>query len=90
MGLTNDSLIDTVFEKFPEKKNVKEQGDDIFVNWNFQDFQDGGYLNFKADRSDLFALSIRLKTMHRNIQPHYLHHLRQTKDMNLLKTDISN
>ena len=61
MGLTNDSLIDTVFEKFPEKKNVEEQGDDIFVNWNFQDFQDGGYLNFKADRSDLFALSIMIE-----------------------------
>ena len=55
MGLTNDSLIDTVFEKFPEKKDVTEQGDEIFVNWNFQDFQDGGYLNFKADRSDLFC-----------------------------------
>ena len=54
MGLTNDSLIDTVFEKHPEKKEIPEQGDEIFVNWNFQDFQDGGYLNFKADRSDLF------------------------------------
>ena len=61
MGLTNDSLLDTVFEKFPEKKDVTEQGDEIFVNWNFQDFQDGGYLNFKADRSDLFALSIMIE-----------------------------
>ena len=34
MGLTNDSLIDTVFAKFPEKKEVAEQGDEIFVNWN--------------------------------------------------------
>ena len=41
MGLTNDSLIDTVFEKHPEKKEIPEQGDEIFVNWNFQDFQDG-------------------------------------------------
>ena len=39
MGLTNDSLIDTVFEKHPEKKEIPEQGDEIFVNWNFQDFQ---------------------------------------------------
>ena len=61
MGLTNDSLIDTVFEKHPEKKEIPEQGDEIFVNWNFQDFQDGGYLNFKADRSDLFALSIMIE-----------------------------
>jgi hypothetical protein len=61
MVLTNDSLIETVFEKFPEKKDVEEQGDEIFVNWNFQDFQDGGYLNFKADRSDLFALSIMIE-----------------------------
>ena len=61
MGLTNDSLIETVFEKFPEKKDVEEQGDEIFVNWNFQDFQDRGYLNFKADRSDLFALSIMIE-----------------------------
>ena len=61
MGLTNDSLIDTVFERFPEKKEITEQGDEIFVNWNFQDFQDGGYLNFKADRSDLFALSIMIE-----------------------------
>ena len=44
-----------------EKKEVVEQGDEIFVNWNFQDFQDGGYLNFKADRSDLFALSIMIE-----------------------------
>ena len=61
MGLTNDSLIETVFAKFPEKRDVSEQGDEIFVNWNFQDFQDGGYLNFKADRSDLFALSIMIE-----------------------------
>ena len=61
MGLTNDSLIETVFAKFPEKRDVAEQGDEIFVNWNFQDFQDGGYLNFKADRSDLFALSIMIE-----------------------------
>ena len=61
MALTNDSLIDTVFAKFPEKKEIAEQGDEIFVNWNFQDFQDGGYLNFKADRSDLFALSIMIE-----------------------------
>ena len=61
MGLTNDSLIDTVFERFPEKRDIPEQGDEIFVNWNFQDFQDGGYLNFKADRSDLFALSIMIE-----------------------------
>ena len=25
MGLKNDSLIDTVFEKFPEKKEIAEQ-----------------------------------------------------------------
>ena len=61
MGLTNDSLIETVFEKHPEKEMLPEQGDEIFVNWNFQDFQDGGYLNFKADRSDLFALSIMIE-----------------------------
>ena len=61
MVLTNDSLIDTVFEKFPEKNDVAQQGDEIFVNWNFQDFQDSGYLNFKADRSDLFALSIMIE-----------------------------
>ena len=59
----NDSLIDTVFAKFPEKKEIAEQGDEIFVNWNFQDFQDGGYLNFKADRSDLIAISIMIENL---------------------------
>ena len=58
MGLINDSLVETVFNKFPEKKDIPKQGEDIFTRWNFQDFQDGGYLNFTADRSDLFALSI--------------------------------
>ena len=33
MGLTNDSLIDTVFEKH-QKKEIAEQGDEILSNWN--------------------------------------------------------
>ncbi len=37
MGLTNDSLIDTVFEKFPEKKEVSEQGDEIFRIFKMKD-----------------------------------------------------
>ncbi|MBT3592314.1 MAG: hypothetical protein HOC53_00125 [Candidatus Nitrosopelagicus sp.] len=61
MGLINDSLVETVFNKFPEKKDIPKQGEDIFTRWNFQDFQDGGYLNFTADRSDLFALSIMIE-----------------------------
>ena len=61
MGLINDSLVETVFKKFPEKKDIPKQGEDIFTRWNFQDFQDGGYLNFTADRSDLFALSIMIE-----------------------------
>jgi hypothetical protein len=59
--LINDSLVETVFNKFPEKKDIPKQGEDIFTRWNFQDFQDGGYLNFTADRSDLFALSIMIE-----------------------------
>ncbi len=43
MGLINDSLVETVFNKFPEKKDIPKQGEDIFTRWNFQDFQDGGY-----------------------------------------------
>ena len=58
MTLLNDSIVETVWEKFPEKRGVPEQGDEIFTQWNFQDFQDSGYLNFRADRADLFALSI--------------------------------
>ena len=61
MGLINDSLVETVFNKFPEKKDIPKQGEDIFTRWNFQDFQDGGYLNFTAERSDLFALSIMIE-----------------------------
>ena len=61
MGLINDSLVESVFNKFPEKKDIPKQGEDIFTRWNFQDFQDGGYLNFTADRSDLFALSIMIE-----------------------------
>ena len=61
MCLINDSLVETVFNKFPEKKDIPKQGEDIFTRWNFQDFQDGGYLNFTADRSDLFALSIMIE-----------------------------
>ena len=61
MGLINDSLVETVFNKFHEKKDIPKQGEDIFTRWNLQDFQDGGYLNFTADRSDLFALSIMIE-----------------------------
>ena len=61
MTLLNDSIVETVWEKFPEKRDVPEQGDEIFTEWNFQDFQDSGYLNFRADRADLFALSIMVE-----------------------------
>ena len=61
MELINNSLVETVWQKFPEKRDVPEQGDEIFAKWNFQDFQDGGYLNFRADRADLFALSIMVE-----------------------------
>ena len=61
MVLNGGSLVETVLAKFPEKKKVPDQGDDIFSNWNFQDFQDSGYLNFRADRADLFALSIMVE-----------------------------
>ena len=61
MFLNGGSLVETVLAKFPEKKKVPDQGDDIFSNWNFQDFQDSGYLNFRADRADLFALSIMVE-----------------------------
>ena len=61
MFLNNGSLVETVLAKFPEKKKIPDQGDDIFSNWNFQDFQDSGYLNFRADRADLFALSIMVE-----------------------------
>ena len=42
MFLNGRSLVETVLAKFPEKKKVPDQGDDIFSNWNFQDFQDSG------------------------------------------------
>ena len=61
MFLNGGSLVETVLAKFPEKKKVPDQGDDIFSNWNFQDFQDSGYLNFRAGRADLFALSIMVE-----------------------------
>ena len=61
MSLNGGSLVETVLAKFPEKKKAPDQGDDIFSNWNFQDFQDSGYLNFRADRADLFALSIMVE-----------------------------
>tara|TARA_B110001454_G_C12564419_1_gene369113 strand:- start:184 stop:768 length:585 start_codon:yes stop_codon:yes gene_type:complete len=61
LSLINNSVVETVFTQFPEKRKVPEQGDEIFSKWNFQDFQDSGYLNFRADRADLFALSIMVE-----------------------------
>ena len=61
MTLLNDSIVEPAWEIFPEKRGVPEQGDEIFTQWNFQDFQDSGYLNFRADRADLFALSIMVE-----------------------------
>ena len=46
MTLLNDSIVETVWEKFPEKRGVPEQGDEIFTKWNFQDFQDSSKLRF--------------------------------------------
>ena len=64
MTLINNSLIETVFTQFEKFRNLPDESEDIFTNWNFQDFQDKQYLNFTADRSDLYALSIMLSLIH--------------------------
>ena len=61
MTLINDSLIETVFTKFEKFRSIPDEGEDIFTHWNFQDFQDKQYLNFTADRGDLYALSIMIE-----------------------------
>ena len=61
MTLINNSLIETVFTQFEKFRNLPDESEDIFTNWNFQDFQDKQYLNFTADRSDLYALSIMIE-----------------------------
>jgi hypothetical protein len=61
MTLINDSLIEAVFAKFEKLRSIPDEKEDIFTNWNFQDFQDKQYLNFTADTSDLYALSIMIE-----------------------------
>ena len=61
MTLINDSLIQTVFAKFEKFQAIPDEKEDVFTNWNFQDFQDKQYLNFTADRGDLYALSIMIE-----------------------------
>ena len=61
MTLINDSLIENVFAKFEKLRSIPDEKEDIFTNWNFQDFQDKQYLNFTADTSDLYALSIMIE-----------------------------
>ncbi len=61
MTLINDSLIQTIFAKFEKLRNIPDEKEDIFTNWNFQDYQDKQYLNFTADTSDLYALSIMIE-----------------------------
>ena len=61
MTLINDSLIQTVFAKFEKFQAIPDEKEDVFTNWNFQDFQDKQYLNFTADTSDLYALSIMIE-----------------------------
>ena len=59
--MINDSLIQTVFAKFEKFQAIPDEKEDVFTNWNFQDFQDKQYLNFTADRGDLYALSIMIE-----------------------------
>ena len=61
MTLINDSLIENVFTKFEKLRSIPDEKEDIFTNWNFQDFQNKQYLNFTADTSDLYALSIMIE-----------------------------
>ena len=56
-----DSFIEKIYSVFPNEAKIKPVEENVFTDWNFQDFQDSEYINILANRSDLYALSIMIE-----------------------------